>query len=128
MYQVMPKHTRKQQYPEEPVAGSQGPVRGEPRRARDHQKRSTVDDGRGHERHGIPRWRKIEIMRERAQLREALGGVDLFDDFDEFEEEVFGSEEEYEVFYRHSDDADEDEISFEDDGLDDDELEDIEDD
>lgn len=124
----MPKHTRKQQHPDEPVAGVQRPGRGEPRRARDHQKRSMDNDARGNDRLGIPRWRKIEIMRERAQLREALGGVDLFDDFDDFEEEVFGSEEEYEVFYRHSDDADEEEISFEDDDFDDDDLEDFEED
>ncbi|NND44028.1 MAG: hypothetical protein HKN58_01800 [Xanthomonadales bacterium] len=68
-------------------------------------------------------------MRERAQLREALGGVDLFDDFDDFEEEVFGTEEEYEVFYRHSEDGDEEEeIDFDDDDFEDDDFEDSEED
>jgi hypothetical protein len=90
---------------------------------------SQESHGDGHERHGIPRWRKIEIMRERAQLREALGGVDLFDEFDDFEEEVFGSDEEYEVLYRHSDDDEEDEeIEFEDDDFEDDDFEEAEED
>jgi hypothetical protein len=51
--------------------------------------------------HDIPRWRQIEIMRERAQLREALGDLDL--DAEDVEEEVFGSEEENEALYIHDD-------------------------
>lgn len=80
------------------------------------------------ERHGIPRWRQIEIMRERAQLREALGGLDLFDDMDDYESEVFGSEEENEILYDHSDDPEEVIVDIEDDGFEDDNFEDFEED
>jgi hypothetical protein len=71
----------------------------------------------------IPRWRQIEIMRERAQLREALADLDAeLDGFDELEEEVFGSESENEVLYQHVEDGTEDEVEFEDEELEDDGL------
>jgi len=128
MVDVMPKQKRKQQQADDSAAEMPGSERVRERRSREHTRRSGDDESMGHERHGIPRWRKIEIMRERAQLREALGGVDLFDDFDDFEEEVFGSEEEYDVFYRHSDEDEEVEVELEDDEFEEDEFEDPEED
>lgn len=80
------------------------------------------------ERHGVPRWRQIEIMRERAQLREALGGLDLFDDLDDYESEVFGSEEENEILYDHSDDPEDVIVEIDDEVFEDDEFEDFEED
>jgi hypothetical protein len=75
---------------------------------------------------GIPRWRQIEIMQERAQLRRMLDDLDM--SFDELEAEIFGSEEDHDVFYRHFDESDEEEIQLDDDGEDDDfEEEDYED-
>ena len=70
----------------------------------------------------IPRWRKIEIMKERAALREALGDDEL--DLDALEEEVFGTEEENESLYRHDLPGDDEvepleEIPFDDDEFDD---------
>lgn len=124
----MPKQKRKQHQAGDSEAELPDTERVRNRRGRDHERRSADPDANHHERHGIPRWRKIEIMRERAQLREALGGVDLFDDFDDFEEEVFGSEEEYEVFYRHGDEEEDEEIEFEEDEFEDDEFEDLEED
>lgn len=67
---------------------------------------------------GIPRWRQIEIMHERAQLRKLLDDFDL--NFEELEVEVFGSEAERDVFYRHLGEFDEEEIEIEDDDEDDD--------
>ncbi|MDX1461150.1 MAG: hypothetical protein R3348_08845 [Xanthomonadales bacterium] len=67
---------------------------------------------------GIPRWRKIEIMRERAALREALGDDEL--DLEALESEVFGTEEEYWSLYRHGDSEDEIEAEIEGELLDDD--------
>ena len=75
----------------------------------------------------IPRWRKIEIMKERAALREALGEDEL--DLEALEMEVFGSEEENQSLYRHDgSEADEEEIEFEDDGFEDDDFEEFDDD
>lgn len=75
---------------------------------------------------GIPRWRQIEIMHERAQLRRMLDDLDM--NYDELEAEVFGSEEEHDVFYRNFDEIDDEEIELEDDDEDDDfEDEDYED-
>lgn len=78
---------------------------------------------------GVPRWRQIEIMHERAQLRQMLDDLDM--DFDELEVEVFGSEEEHDVLYRNAEElGDEDEIELDDDDEDDfedDEYEDLED-
>lgn len=48
-----------------------------------------------------PRWRQIEIMAERAELREMLGDFDL--DFEALEQEVFGSEEWAEGIYMDGD-------------------------
>lgn len=128
MVEVMPKQKRKQHQGGDSEAELPDSGRARSRHGKDHERRLANADASHHERHGIPRWRKIEIMRERAQLREALGGVDLFDEFDDFEEEVFGSEEEYEVFYRHSDGDEEEEVEFEDDEFEDDEFEDLEED
>jgi hypothetical protein len=89
----------------------------------------TGNGDRAHE--SIPRWRQIEIMRERAQLREALGDLDDdFDELDELEREVFGSESENDVFYHHGmTDIDEDlELDDEDEDMDDDDFEDFEED
>lgn len=62
----------------------------------------------------IPRWRQIEIMKERAQLREALGDpeLDLDLDFEEYELEVFGSDEENEAIHQHNDVADPEDIEL----------------
>jgi len=59
------------------------------------------------ERHDIPRWRRIEIMREKAELRAALGDLDA--ELEDYDEEVFGSDEEYVSFHEHSDEP-EDEL------------------
>jgi hypothetical protein len=76
----------------------------------------------------MPRWRQIEILRERAQLREALADLEM-DEFDEFELEVFGSESENEELYQHGELDEEDDVEFDEDELDDDDLdENLEDD
>lgn len=68
------------------------------------------------ERQEIPRWRRIEILREKAELHEALGDIDFDEDFDELDEEVFGSDEEYLSFHKHSDgfdpDSDDDDVDI----------------
>ncbi len=78
----------------------------------------------------MPRWRQIEIMRERAQLREALGDLeDDFDEFDELEREVFGSESENESLYQHGDvNLDEDIELDDEDSMDEEDFEEFEDD
>ncbi len=77
---------------------------------------------------GNPRWRQIEIMHERAQLRKMLDDLDM--DFDELEMEVFGSEAEHDAFYRHLGEFEEQEDEIEGDGeeddFEDDEFEDLE--
>lgn len=76
----------------------------------------------------IPRWRKIEIMRERAALREALGEDEL--DLEALEMEVFGSDEENQKLYKHGDSGEEEdeEVEFEDDGYEEDEFEEYDED
>ena len=80
---------------------------------------------------GVPRWRQIEVMHERAQLRRNLD--DLVMDFDELEMEVFGSDAEHDLLYRHlgedddEDEEDEIEIDDADDDYEDDDYEDLED-
>ena len=84
---------------------------------------------------GVPRWRQIEVMHERAQLRRMLDDLDM--DFDELEMEVFGSEAEHDLLYRHiGDEEDEDEDGDEElvagdeedeEDFEDDEFEDLED-
>ena len=78
---------------------------------------------------GVPRWRQIEVMHERAQLRRALD--DLVMDFDELEMEVFGSDAEHDLLYRHIEDDEENdeelEDAIEDDDFEDDDFEEIED-
>jgi hypothetical protein len=78
---------------------------------------------------GVPRWRQIEVMHERAQLRRALD--DLIMDFDELEMEVFGSDAEHDLLYRNlEEDEEEDEElgdDVEDDDFEDDDFEEIED-
>ena len=74
-----------------------------------------------HAEHNIPRWRKIEIMKERAALREALGDDEL--DLEALEIEVFGTDEENESLYRHGIDEEEDEEDFDDDDFEDDDFE-----
>ena len=59
----------------------------------------TSDENESHE---IPRWRRIEILREKAELREALGDIDTDVDANDYDEEVFGSDEEYVSFHEHS--------------------------
>jgi hypothetical protein len=76
---------------------------------------------------GVPRWRQIEVMHERAQLRKMLDDLDM--DFDELEMEVFGSEAEHDLLYRHigdEEDTDEDEELDETDEGDDEDFEDDE--
>lgn len=78
----------------------------------------------------ISRWRKIEIMRERAALREALGEDES--DLDALDVEVFGTEEENSRLYRHDDSDDEDDEDdddgSEDDGYEDEDFDDFEED
>ena len=82
---------------------------------------------------GTPRWRQIEVMHERAQLRRNLD--DLVMDFDELEMEVFGSDAEHDLLYRHlgedededEDDGDDIEIDDSDDDYEEDDFEDLED-
>jgi hypothetical protein len=83
-------------------------------------------DGDG-TRESMPRWRQIEIMRERAQLREALGDLDgEFDELDELEREVFGSESEHDLLYQHGvTDIEEDIEIDDDDDMDDEDFEDF---
>jgi hypothetical protein len=69
----------------------------------------------------VPRWRQIEVMHERAQLRRMLD--DLVMDFDELEMEVFGSDAEHDLIYRHLEEDEEEDEELED-ALDDDEFED----
>ena len=76
------------------------------------------------DRHGIPRWQQIEIMLERAQLREALGGLEP--DLDGYEKEVFGSEEEYEALHEHSDNPEDENVDFGDLDLEQDDIDDFE--
>jgi hypothetical protein len=87
-------------------------------------------DDEDHDKEAIPRWRQIEIMRERAQLREALGDLDdEFGELDELEREVFGSESENETLYRHGEEDSEEELEFDDDEtLDDEEFEEFDED
>jgi hypothetical protein len=61
---------------------------------------------------GVPRWRQIEIMRERRALKALLddfGDDDLMD----LENDVFGSEEEREAYYRSVGVLEEEEEDFE---------------
>lgn len=76
--------------------------------------------------HEVPRWRQIEIMRERAQLREALGDIDF--DLEDYEEEVFGSEEENESLYVHGDNPADEDIDLPDEDIDPDDFDDFEED
>jgi len=78
------------------------------------------------ENHDVPRWRQIEIMRERAELRKALDDIDFEED--DYEEEVFGSEEENESLYFHGDAPPEEEVELDEDDLESDEFEDFEED
>ena len=66
---------------------------------------NSSDVSRNHE---IPRWRRIEILREKAELREALGDIDFEIDANDVEEEVFGSDEEYISFHEHTEIPEED--------------------
>lgn len=125
----MPKRTRKDVREEQPEVEVESSNDSKIARSKNIARRSAdgqtkIED----ERHGIPRWRQIEIMRERAQLREALGGLDLFDDMDDYESEVFGSDEENEILYDHSDDPEEEVIEIDDDDFEDDDFEDFEED
>jgi len=58
-------------------------------------------EGRG----GVPRWRQIEILKERRALRELLD--DFEEDFD-LDEEVFGFDEDDDTYFRSSDEGEED--------------------
>lgn len=67
---------------------------------------------RGKSGNGVPRWRQIEIMRERRALKALLddfGDDDLMD----LEDDVFGSPEEREAYYRAVGEAEEEEEEFE---------------
>lgn len=125
----MPKRTNKEHGDELPDDDLDFPADSKSERSKSIMRHP--DDGQVKvegERHGVPRWRQIEIMRERAQLREALGGLDLFDDLDDYESEVFGSEEENEVLYDHSDDPEDVVDEIDDEVFEDDEFEDFEED
>lgn len=56
---------------------------------------------------GIPRWRQIEIMRERRELREMLDDIDIEDP--DWDAEIFGSEQERMAYYTAAGEADEEE-------------------
>ena len=78
------------------------------------------------------RWRQIEVMRERAELRKMLDDLDM--DFDEFEMEVFGSDTEHNLMYRPEQQSEEEDIEAdidmegEGDGFDESEFDEMEDD
>lgn len=57
--------------------------------------------------HGIPRWRQIEIMKERRELREMLDDIDIEDP--DWDAEIFGSEQERMAYYKAAGEADEEE-------------------
>lgn len=81
------------------------------------------DSGSDQEKESIPRWRQIEIMSERAELRRAFADLDAeSDEFDELEAEVFGSESENEELYQHDEESIEEKAGFEDDTLVDEDL------
>jgi hypothetical protein len=81
---------------------------------------------------GASRWRQIEVMRERAELRKMLDDLDM--DFDEFEMEVFGSDTEHNLMYRPEQQSEEEDIEAdidmegEGDGFDESEFDEMEDD
>lgn len=81
---------------------------------------------------GVSRWRQIEVMRERAELRKMLDDLDM--DFDEFEMEVFGSDTEHDLMYRPEQQGEEEDIEAdidmegEGDGFDESEFDEMEDD
>ena len=70
------------------------------------------------ETHKIPRWRQIEIMKERRELREMLDDIDIEDP--DWDEEIFGSEAERQAYYQAAGVLEEEE---EDDFVDDDDDE-----
>jgi uncharacterized protein YacL (UPF0231 family) len=76
--------------------------------------------------HEIPRWRRIEIMREKAQLREALGDIDAA--LEDYDEEVFGSDEEYVIFHEHSEIPEEELADIDEEVLPDEDFEDFDED
>ena len=81
---------------------------------------------------GASRWRQIEVMRERAELRKMLDDLDM--DFDELEMEVFGSDTEHDLMYRPEQQGEEEDIEAdidmegEGDGFDESEFDEMEDD
>ena len=114
MVNVMPNRVSKQ---EQDLAPEPPETIPEPAEASFDPKSSAVNGSSSSE--GIPRWRKIEIMQERAALREALGDDEM--DLDALEDEVFGTDEENESFYVHdSTDVEEEEDLAEDEFKDDD--------
>lgn len=60
---------------------------------------------------GVPRWRQIEIMRERRALKALLD--DFGDDDLELDDDIFGSEAEREAYYRAVSEAEDEEEEFE---------------
>lgn len=56
---------------------------------------------------GVPRWRQIEILKERRALREQL---DDFDNELDLDEEVFGFDAETDRYFRGSGEEDEEEL------------------
>ena len=60
---------------------------------------------------GVPRWRQIEIMRERRALKALLD--DFGDDELEIEDDIFGSKAEREAYYRAVSEAEDEEEEFE---------------
>jgi hypothetical protein len=54
--------------------------------------------------HETPRWRKIEILRERRALRDLLD--DLGDDDVELDDEIFGFSEDEDAYFRVASDED----------------------
>jgi hypothetical protein len=60
---------------------------------------------------GVPRWRQIEIMRERRALKALLD--DFGDDDLELDDDIFGSDAEREAYYRAVSEAGEEEEEFE---------------
>ena len=60
---------------------------------------------------GVPRWRQIEIMRERQALKAMLD--DFGDEELQLDEDIFGSERERQVYYRSLDDQEVEEEEIE---------------
>lgn len=125
MVPVMPKRSQKRAEESDRKVESKASAYGSPvAEVRPGQSATDRANSSGKEHHDIPRWRQIEIMRERAELRQALDDIDFEEDG--YEDEVFGSEEENEALYVHDDTEADEEMDLSDEDLDEDLDDDLE--